>query len=503
MPDSRLRPRLAALAAALLACQAAPAADPPPAWTLPPAIADALAWAHVPTAAFALWVQPVDAPAPSWGMNADVAMNPASVFKLVTTSAALDVLGPAWSWRTRVWFTGPLDARGVLRGSVAIRGSGDPSLVLERTWLLLRQVRDAGVREIRGDIVLDHGLFAPPTRTPADFDGAPSEPYNVLPDALLLNYKAATLHFVPDAQAHVARVSVEPRLAGVKADATVALRRGACGDWRDELRLAADDAARWHFAGGYPAACGERDWPVAYADPASYDRRLVEALWRELGGRLAGHVRDGGAPADAPPAFEFASPPLASVVRDINKFSNNVMAEQVFLTLGAQARAAALPAGGASAPDTPTGITDDEARAALARWLQARLGAAAGGVVIANGSGLARETRISARTLGALLQWDWRSPAMPELASSLPLNGVDGTLRHAGSTPGRAHLKTGSMRDVAAIAGYVLADTGRRYVLVAIVNDPNAAAAHPALDAAVDWVIHDPASATPPSAATP
>jgi D-alanyl-D-alanine carboxypeptidase/D-alanyl-D-alanine-endopeptidase (penicillin-binding protein 4) len=495
-----LRPhlRLACLASALLACLASPAAEPPPpAWKLPPAIAEALARAHVPPDAFALWVQPVDAAAPSWGVNADVGMNPASVFKLVTTSAALDVLGPAWSWKTPVWFTGAVDRRGVLHGSVAIRGSGDPSLVLERTWLLLRQVRGAGVREIRGDIVLDHGLFAPPARAPGDFDGAPSEPYNVLPDALLLNYKAVTLRFTPDADARVARVAVEPPLAGVQAGATVPLRHGACGDWREQLRLAPDDPGRWHFAGGYPAACGERAWPLAYADPASYDRRLVEALWRELGGKLAGRVRDGAAPTDAPPAFEFASPPLASVIRDINKFSNNVMAEQVFLTLGAQARAASAPAGAASAPGAAAGVDEAESRAALARWLQARLGAAADGVVVANGSGLARETRISARALGALLQWDWRSPAMPELASSLPLNGVDGTLRHAGSTPGRAHLKTGSMRDVAAIAGYVLADGGRRYVLVAIVNDPNAAAARPALDAAVDWVIHDPANPAP------
>ena len=86
---------------------------------------------------------------------------------------------------------------------------------------------------------------------------------------------------------------------------------------------------------------------------------------------------------------------------------------------------------------------------------------------------------------------------MPELMSSLPLNGVDGTLRHGGALPGRAHLKTGSMRDVVAIAGYVLSDSGRRYVLVALINDPNAGAARAALDAAIEWVEHDPAAAAP------
>ena len=504
-------------AGALMAAAATPhdadAVPPQPpadaAWTLPPAIAAALARAHVPTSAMALWVQPVDAPTPSWGLNPDVGMNPASVFKLATTSAALDLLGPAWSWKTPVWFTGPVQ-QGVLKGSLVIRGSGDPSLVLERAWLLLRQVRDAGVRRIEGDIVLDHDAFAPNARSPADFDDAPSEPYNVLPDALLLNYKAATLSFMPDAAAHVARVVAEPPLAGVAVDPAVPLLRGPCDDWRGALKFAGDDPARWHFAGGYPASCGARNWPLAYADPASYDARLVDALWRAVGGTLKGRVRDGASAGllarGAAPVFEFASPPLAQVVRDINKYSNNTMAEQVFLTLAMQARAAdpasaSLPTAGAPSSDaaiaSPAGVTQDEARAALSQWLRSRLGAAANDVVIANGSGLSRDTRISARTLAALLQWVWRSPAMPELMSSLPLNGVDGTLRHGGATPGRAHLKTGSMRDVVALAGYVLADSGRRYVLVAIVNDPNAAAARPALDAAVDWVERDPAAAAP------
>jgi D-alanyl-D-alanine carboxypeptidase/D-alanyl-D-alanine-endopeptidase (penicillin-binding protein 4) len=473
-----------ALMAAVLVGLASTGASAAPAWTLPPTIAAALDQARVPQGALALWVQPVDAAAPSWGWNADFGVNPASVFKLVTTSAALDRLGPAWRWKTPVYVTGPV-RKGVLQGSVAIRGTGDPSLVLERVWLLLRQLRQAGVREIRGDIVLDHTAFAPATGSAADFDNAPSEPYNVLPDALLLNWKAVTLGFRPDPGAKVARVVSEPPLAGFTVDTTVPLLQGGdCGDWRGGLRLGTDDADRWRFKGGYPAACGVRAWPLAHPDPAGYDARLVSAMWREAGGKLSGRVRDGAVPDGATPLFEFASPTLAEVIRDINKYSNNVMAEQVFLTLAAQA------------PGAAAGVTREQARDVLAGWLQERLGAAADNVTIVNGSGLARETRISARALGGLLQWDWRSPAMPELTASLPLNGVDGTLRRGGATaqPGRAHLKTGSMRDVVAIAGYVLADSGRRYILVAVVNDPNAGAARGALDAALEWVERDPAA---------
>jgi len=483
-----IRPAAFALAFALIApppVRAAPAAP----WTLPPTIADALAKGNVPASALALWVQPVDAASPSWGWNPDFGVNPASVFKLATTSAALDVLGPAWTWKTGVYVTGPV-RNGVLDGSVVIVGSGDPSLVMERVWLMLRQLRDAGVRSIRGDIVLDRSGFAPSTRSAADFDNAPSEPYNVLPDALLMNYRSVTLSFQPDAAAHVARVVAEPPLAGFAVDATVPLSHGSCDDWHSTLALALDNATRWHFAGSYPARCGARNWPLAYSDPASYESRLVAALWREAGGKLSGKVRDGALPEGATLAFNVESPQLAQIVRDINKYSNNTMAEQLFLTL-AQRASSELPA-------TAAGVTQAQARTVLVQWLHQRLGNAADGIVVVNGSGLARETRISARTLGQLLQSDWNSAAMPELMASLPLNGVDGTLRRSTSMAGRAHLKTGSMRDVVAIAGYVLSDSGRRYILVAVVNDANAGAARPALDAAIDWVERDPASAKAP-----
>ena len=482
--------RLAALAllTSSLAASGAPAA-PVPAWTLPPAIAAALDKAHVPPSALALWVQPVDGATPAWGWNPDFGVNPATVFKLVTTSAALETLGPAWTWKTGVFVTGKT-RNGVLDGSVVIVGTGDPSLVMERVWLLLRQLRDTGVREIRGDILLDHSGFAPDARSAADFDNAPSEPYNVLPDALLMNFRSVTLSFQPDPEAHVARVASEPPLSGLAIDATVPLSQGGCDDWRGALRLAADNPRRWHFAGAYPARCGARNWPLAYPEPASYENRLVTALWRELGGKLAGKVRAGTLPDGATPAFTFESPQLAQIVRDINKYSNNTMAEQLFLTLAWNASSELS----ASATD----VKEDQARAVLTQWLHERIGAAADGIVVVNGSGLARETRISARTLGQLLQSDWNSPIMPELVSSLPINGVDGTLRRNTANAGRAHLKTGSMRDVVAVAGYVQSDSGRRYILVAVVNDPNAGAARPALDAAIDWVARDPAQ--PPKA---
>jgi D-alanyl-D-alanine carboxypeptidase/D-alanyl-D-alanine-endopeptidase (penicillin-binding protein 4) len=129
------------------------------------------------------------------------------------------------------------------------------------------------------------------------------------------------------------------------------------------------------------------------------------------------------------------------------------------------------------------------------QWLRGRLGdrltEAAADVVIDNGSGLSRENRVSADLLAQVLTLAYDSPVMSELMSSLPISGVDGTLRRSRATPGRAHLKTGSLRDVTGVAGYVLSNSGRRYVLVAIVNHPQAGAARPALDALVQWTLRD------------
>ncbi|MBS0448778.1 MAG: D-alanyl-D-alanine carboxypeptidase/D-alanyl-D-alanine-endopeptidase [Proteobacteria bacterium] len=442
---------------------------------LPPEVAGALERAKLPPQALVAVVQEVGADAPprlAW--QPDLPVNPASLTKLFTTFAGLELLGPAWTWTTPVWLQGRVQD-GVLDGNLVIKGSGDPKLVLERLWLMLRRVQQLGVREIRGDIVLDRSAFVVPDRDPGDFDGEPLRPYNATADALLLNFKSVVLTFTPDAARGVAVVSVDPPLAGVRVDASVPLRAVPCDDWRGALKADFADPARIAFAGVLPIACGERTWPVAYADPKRYAERALAGLWKEMGGMLTGSVHDGIAPT-TPPTFALTSPPLADVVRDINKYSNNLMAQQLFLTLGLTQRGAGTP---------------DAARDVLQAWMSLALGPAANGVVIDNGSGLSRDTRISAAAFARLLQVAWASPVMPELMSSLPVAGLDGTLKRSRATLGHAHLKTGSLRDVNGVAGYVLAGSGRRYVVVGIVSHPNAGAARPALDALAAWAADD------------
>jgi D-alanyl-D-alanine carboxypeptidase/D-alanyl-D-alanine-endopeptidase (penicillin-binding protein 4) len=459
--------RLRHACAALLLAAGAAAAE-----ALPAEVEAALARGKLPRDAVVMLVAPAGGGTPRVAHRIDTPVNPASVAKLATTFAALELLGPAYTWNTTVAFDGPVQG-GVLQGNLYLKGRGDPKLVLERLWLLLRRVQGLGVRSIAGDIVLDRSAFDVPATDPGAFDGEPMRPQNAAPDALLVNFKSVLLTFTPDAGQ--TRVQAEPPLAGVQWPASVALSAGECGDWRGGLKANFADATRPRFDGVYAAACGPQTWPLAFPQPATYAARVIAGAWQEMGGQLAGQVREGRLPPAAKVAFEWPSPPLAEIVRDVNKFSNNVMAQQLFLTLSLQQRG--------------TG-TFEGSREILRAWWRERFGGEP--PVMDNGSGLSRSERITARQVGQLLQAAWASPLMPELAASLPLAGLDGTLRRARRIVGLAHLKTGSLRDVAGVAGFVHGAQGRRYIVVAIANHGNAAAIRPAIDALVEWTAREP-----------
>ncbi len=458
------------------ACAVARADD-----ALPEPVAAALQRAHLPTAAIGLVVQrTADGPlqnrrdASVLSVNAARPMNPASTMKLVTTYAALELLGPAFTWKTVLATNAPRDGP-TLDGDLYLRGGGDPKLVFEQVWLMLRQLRDRGIRTIGGDLVLDRTLYEPVPYDPGAFDNEPFRPYNVGPDALLINYKAVTLRFVPDDAARTVRVTSQPVLPDV-AIGGIAYADGPCGDWKQRAVADFGQADAIAFAGTYAGACGEQTWNVSLLDHRRYDAAIVRGLWAELGGTIVGGVRDGAMPADARVLVEHESPSLAEVVRDINKYSNNVMARELFLSTAAEATRA--PANAAAAQR-------------VVRGFYAAHGVDLPDLVLDNGSGLSRSERISAASMASVLQAAWQSPVMPEFIASLPLAGFDGTMKrrlHQQTVAGQAHVKTGSLADTRAMAGYVLAASGVRYVVVFIVNHPNAAAAQPAQDALLQWL---------------
>jgi len=479
-PVSRSACGLALVLCAVLALAPARAAGQ----SLPRPVADALRQAGVATSSVAVWVQPLGSRQPTLSFNPDAPLNPASLVKLLTTYVALETLGPAYRWETGVYMAGTLED-GTLSGHLILKGAGDPKLTLEQFWLLVRNLRERGIRNLEGDLVLDRSAFEHTPHDPAAFDDEPLRPYNVGPDALLVNFKAVAFHFVPEAGGSAIRVIAEPRPHPLEIVSLVRPSKGRCGDWRAQLRpefapaAAPRKAFRALFTGSYPVSCGERAWNIALFSHRDYVAGLFRQLWEEMGGRWQGGVHDGFVPSDATLVYTHKSPPLADIVRDVNKFSNNVMARQLFLTLGA------------NGSDAPASLA--AARAAVEATLAMR-GIDTRGLVIDNGSGLSRRSRVSARTFAQLLGTAYASATMPEFMASMPVVAVDGTMRKYlkyDSVAGQAHIKTGSLSGVRGIAGYVLDRKGVRQLVVMIVNDANAGQARPATEALLRWV-YDP-----------
>ncbi|MEO6975324.1 MAG: D-alanyl-D-alanine carboxypeptidase/D-alanyl-D-alanine-endopeptidase [Gallionella sp.] len=506
--------------------------------TLPESVSAALKHAHIPLSSVSVVVQQTGAPEPLVSLNADRAINPASTMKLLTTIASLETLGPAYRWKTEAYLDGKLE-NGVLQGDLVFKGYGDPKLTVEQFWMWLHELRQRGLREIRGDIVLDHSFFSALKQDPGQFDHDPTRAYNVGPDALLLNFNALHLQLIPDG--HATTALLEPDLAGYtvvnRVTASTRLHCGGRGDYKAHL-----EGHNIVLEGKIPAGCGETDDYFSLLPQNEYFFAVFGALWKELGGTVQGGWREGIAPAGEAPFARYVSPPLAEVIRDINKFSNNTMARQLFLTLGMvgqengnvgsvltadnknsrdkfsvpqafseeslQARQEggdavgselAIASPSASPPDG-LGAGVDPPAASIARsiavtqqWL-ATQHLNFPELVVENGAGLSRTARISARHIAELLQRAMSSPFHAELEASLPILGVDGTVKKRfrdSDMTGYAHLKTGTLDGVKSIAGYVRAHDGRQWVVVFIVNNGNAALAEPAQNALIEWLQKD------------
>jgi len=446
---------------------------------LPTSVTEVFKKANVPIENVAVYVKEVNAREPLVAINADKSMNPASVMKLFTTYAGLELLGPGYTWKTEVYAAGEI-RNGNLSGDLILKGGGDPKLTVERFWLLLKQLRERGLQSVRGDLILDRSLFEAVAFDPAKFDGEPLRAYNVAPDALLLNFKTVRFSFAQSVDGKSVSISPDVKPAQIEIVNRVKLIEAPCGDWRErvalDLQTVTPTQLKISFTGNYPRSCGEKVWNVSLLDHARFVGGVFANLWKDVGGEWNGAVKLTATPATAKLLATSESPPLAEVIRDINKYSNNTMARQLFLTLAAEK--AAPPATASAAGEI------------IKEWLRKK-NIAAPELVLENGSGLSRTERASASTLALMLDAAWRSSVMPEFVSSMPLLGIDGTLRKRArgeSVAGQAHIKGGTLSDARAMAGYVLDSAGRRWVVVMIVNHANAPLTQDAQDAVLNWV---------------
>lgn len=446
------------------------------------------------SAQVSVYVRQVDRAEPTLAFNAEVARAPASVIKLVTSIAALDLLGPEHRWATEVYRVGSV-ADGTLRGDLILRGYGDPHLSNDAFVGLLRALRAKGIETIAGDLIIDEGQLAPPVVGRYDFDGAGQSAYNALHAGLSLNRQVTHLVIYHDRPNGRVGVYTDPPLSGVDLVNDATLVSAPCQARHHRLNVQFSqpegERARLRVSGSFASECPDERVARLVLRPEQHAASAFDALWRELGGRIEGRIRLGQVPPGAVLVHRLESPPLGEVLRDINKLSNNLAARLVFL---------GLAAGSGPAP-----VTLEQARDQLMAWLGER-GFVFPELFVDNGSGLSRVTRIAAASLGELLVWSYHQPWMPELLGSMAIAGVDGTMRRRlrfEPIQGRAHLKTGTLCDASGIAGYVLDAHGRRWVVVVLVNAlPGATLAawhgHAVQHAVLRWV-HDGAGLPAPA----
>ncbi len=446
---------------------------------LPKAVQEVMDKYKLPHDSLSVYIQDVEQQTPLLTVNAQIPRNPASVMKLVTTLVGLNELGPAFRFFTEVYADAlPVDGR--IDGNLYLRGGGDPFLVTESFWRLLRDLRDSGVSEIGGDLVIDSGYFSVPALYRGDFDGRPIRAYNVGPDATLVNFFATRFKFFAVPERKEVRIVADPPLDNLLIDNRITVTDTRCRAKTRRIKGALERGGthpKVVFSGVFSTQCQPYELLRAVADPVPYVSGVFSSLWSEMGGTLQGKVRAGARPDEVERLLRTPSRPLSELIRYMNKYSNNVMTRNLLLAIGAHAYG-------------PPG-TLKKGRRAIADWLLLN-DISAPELFVDNGSGLSRKSRVSALSLARMLVASWRSPFMPEYVSSLPLSALDGTLkrRFRGSDlTGRVHMKTGLLNGVRSIAGFMQTKGDRRIVVVSLQNHPgvqNSSGTY-VQDALIEW----------------
>jgi D-alanyl-D-alanine carboxypeptidase/D-alanyl-D-alanine-endopeptidase (penicillin-binding protein 4) len=455
---------------------------------LPPAVLLALQEAGVPADAFAAVALPLGRQAgrerAPWLYRADVPMQPASTMKLLTSVVALDRLGPNHRSSTEWRSAAPLNG-GVLQGDLVLQGGADPDLGVPQFWQMLVDLKQAGVSHIEGDLLLDRTLFRPARMDIGvpPFDDEMEFQYNVIPDALELagNLLPLEIRSGPDGVS----ASTVPPLAGIDVISRMAVTPTPCKDWgsvwkpavvqREAGATGAAGRTRIELQGGFPANCIQRT-ELQLLDRTELADRLFRSLWQGLGGTWTGQAREAAAPEGARTLVRRVSRPWGEVLRPMMKTSDNPVTRLLYLQLGVPHMAA-----------NPQATTAELAAADVRRWL-AEHAIDDAGLVLDNGSGLSRSERITPRQLAATLAVAWQGPRAADLVMSLPVAGVDGSVRPLKDSPaaGWARLKPGTLRNVVALAGYVRDESGQPWAVAMMINHDDASKARPALLALVD-----------------
>ncbi|GAB6050671.1 D-alanyl-D-alanine carboxypeptidase/D-alanyl-D-alanine-endopeptidase [Hydrogenophilus islandicus] len=442
---------------------------------LPATVAKTLAEAEIPSEALSIWIAPLDGKGQRLIYHPETPRNPASVMKLITTFAAFETFGASYRWQVALESSAQW-SDDTLFGPLELIHDGDPALTAERLWQLLRTVRAMGIRRISGFTVTAPPLRLPPW-DPAAFDGRGEAPYTQGPAAALAHFNAIVVTLQPHPQRPQQLIATtHPPLPFTIDTRGVKVTEGPCRQPARETVTANFTATHLVLTGTYALSCGVQTLALAPPQPHRYAEWLLAAIWQELGGEIAPNLPRKAAKS----RFRLAaseSPTLTEIAYQMNKWSNNVIARQLLALVGFVAQ-----------PDASDHVAAGAERAlALLR----EKGIDARATVIENGSGLSRIARTTARTLAELLTFVARQEYATEFIAGLPRLGEDGTARRRyrdHPLAGSAHVKTGTLRDARALAGYARNRNGEPYVVVMLLDHPNASRAIKLFPQLLEWL---------------
>ncbi len=427
--------------------------------------------------------------------RATEAMNPASTMKLLTTLSGLDILGPKYRWHTNIYTDG-LIRQGTLKGNLYLQGTGDPKLIPEELAKLMKDLQDLGIQKIDGNLFFDRSAYSPSVMEHNTIDGESLRAYNVPPDPLLYAFRTLSFQLGKSRTADFIDITYTPSLSGLKIDNQMQLVDRSCDNWKSNIQFNLDPESgngtsqllTAKFSGAFPNNCKGVNYNVVALDANTFLTQGFAAAWELAGGTWVQPPigKSGTVPLAARLLLQFEGITLGDDVQDINKYSNNVMARQLLLTL-------ALEKMGKPA-------TTANGDLVIQSWLKQN-GLNFPSLVIENGSGLSRNEAISASNMNQLLLTARNLPAGDIFYNSLPIAGTDGTMRNRLMTQLRkflhlkkkpeARIKTGSLADVRAISGYVLSKSGKMYAVTSFINHPNAWRGLEAHDQLLTWLLED------------
>lgn len=422
-------------------------------------------------------------------------MNPASTMKVLTTLASLDILGPQYRWRTNVYTDGVI-RQGTLKGNIYLQGSGDPKLIPEELAKLMKDLQALGIQKIDGNLFFDRSAYAPSVMEHNTIDGESLRAYNVPPDPLLYAFRTLSFQLGKSRSADFIDISYTPALSQLKVVNQMQLVNRSCDNWKSNIQFSlepegitnTDQALTAQFTGSFPNSCKGVNFNVVALDANTFLTQGFAAAWELAGGSWtqAPVGKNGTVPLASRLLLQYEGIKLGDDVLDINKYSNNVMARQLLLTL-------ALEKIGKPA-------TTANGELVIQSWLKQN-GLNFPNLVIENGSGLSRNEAISAEQMNQLLLTARNLPTGEIFYNSLPIAGIDGTMRNRLMTQLRkflhlknkpeARIKTGSLADVRAISGYVVSKSGRMYAVSSFINHPNAWRGLEAHDQLLEWLLED------------